>query len=96
MKAGQDSAASAGHMGRAHPSPWPLVPTNAPASLPSLHLLCGLHRPPVHKILDLPYPVCHLVVPGPRHAMARRQAHPGLQVMDLMEVHERLFPHLSE
>lgn len=73
MRAGQDSAASAGHMGRVHPSPWPLVPTNAPASLPSLYLLCGLHRPPVHKILDLHYPVCHLVVPGQRHAMAWRQ-----------------------
>ena len=36
MRAGQDSAASAGRMGRVHPSPWPLVPTNAPASLPSL------------------------------------------------------------
>ncbi|MXQ92220.1 hypothetical protein E5288_WYG020432 [Bos mutus] len=40
---------------------------------PDLYLLCGLHRPPVHKILDLHYPVCHLVVPGQRHAMAWRQ-----------------------
>lgn len=68
MRTGQKSA---GQMGRA--CSFTLLTTTASASLTSHSQLRGLHRPPVHKILDLHYPVCHLVVPGQRHAMAWRQ-----------------------
>ncbi|KAK1336129.1 hypothetical protein QTO34_003929 [Cnephaeus nilssonii] len=47
-----------------------------PASLPSSDLHYSLHRPPVHQILVPQCPVCNLVVPGPRQAMAGRQARP--------------------
>ena len=42
------------------------------------------------------YPVCDLVVPGSRHVMARGQAECCPKAQDHMEVHEGLFPHLSE
>ena len=67
-----------------------------PASLPRLDLLRSLHWPPVHKILDDQYPVCDLVVPGSRHATEGGQADCFHKALDLMEVHEGLFPHLSE
>ena len=67
-----------------------------PASLPRLDLLCSLHWPPVHKILDDQYPVCDLVVPGSRHATAGGQAECFHKELDHMEVHKGLFPHLGE
>ena len=67
-----------------------------PASLLRLDLMGSLHWPPVHKILDDQYPVCDLVVPGSRQAMAGGQTECFHKALDHMEVHEGLFPHLGE
>ena len=72
MRAGLDSAASSGQMGRARS--FTSLTTNAPASLPSHSLQFGLHSPPVHKILDHQYPVDDLVVPELSQAVAGGQA----------------------
>lgn len=55
-----------------------------------------LHRPLVHKVLALVCPVRHLVVPGLGQAAAGRPAHPVLQTLGHLEVHEGLFPCLRE
>ena len=70
MRTGQKSA---GQMGRA--CSFTLLTTTASASLTSHSQLRGLHRPPVHKILDHQYLVCSLVVLGSSEALAGEQAH---------------------
>lgn len=97
-QAGRDGAASAGHRGNSVQTSHllPLRPLIALASLPSPDLHCGLHRPPVHKILVSQCPVCNLVVPGLGQAIAGGQAHPSPKALLPVEVHEGLFPHLGE
>ncbi|EDL16373.1 monoacylglycerol O-acyltransferase 2, isoform CRA_b [Mus musculus] len=72
----------------------PSVGLLLPGLGPALHR--HLRRPPIHKVLALLCPVCHLVVPGLGQAAAGRPAHPVLQTLGHMEVHEGLFPCLSE
>ena len=91
---GLDRTVQAGHKGKLVPSHH--CPLIVPAPLPRFYLLCDLHRPPVHKILDDQYPICNLVVPGSRHTTARRQAECFHKALYLMEVPEGLFPHLGE
>ena len=71
VRAGQDSAVSC----RRRACSFIPLTTHLHASLPSPDLHCCLHRPPVHKILDLQCPICSLVVPGSIQAVAGGQAY---------------------
>lgn len=52
---------------------------------PSPDLHRRLHRPPVHQVLALLRPICHLVVPGLGQTEKRRPAHPVLQTLGDLE-----------
>ncbi|XP_055479619.1 2-acylglycerol O-acyltransferase 2 isoform X2 [Psammomys obesus] len=68
------------------PSVGLLLPGFGPA------LYRHLHRPAIHKVLALVCLICHLVVPGLGQATAGRTAHPVLQTLGHLEVHEGLLP----